>query len=203
MSGFPIQEIVFYVFSVLLVGAALMVVTCRNTIYAVLALIFAFFCSAGLWILMQSEFLGLILIVVYVGAVMTLLLFVVMMLNIDMEKIREKFSKLLPIAAAILVLLVTILALAFNTKQVSSLAHLPLSYPAHYSNTKAMGTLLFTHYLYPFEIAAMVLLVAMISAISLAFFGRKAGTKSQKVRQQHLVNKENRLKIVKMKPEKK
>lgn len=202
MSGFPIQEIVFYVFSVLLVAAALTVISCRNTVYAVLALIFAFFCSAGLWILMQSEFLGLILVVVYVGAVMTLLLFVVMMLNIDMEKIREKFSRLLPIAAAILVLLVTMLALAFDVKQVASLAHTPVSYPAGYSNTKAMGTLLFTHYLYPFEIAAMILLVAMISAISLAFFGRKQGTKSQNIGKQHLANKENRLKIVKMKPEK-
>lgn len=201
MTGFPVVEIVYYVFSVLLVAAALCVVTCRNTIYAVLALIFCFFCSAGLWILMQSEFLGLILIVVYVGAVMTLLLFVVMMLNIDLEKIREKFNKLLPIALAILVLLVTILALAFDTKQVNSLAHLPIHYPANYSNTKAMGTLLFTRYLYPFEIASMVLLVAMISAISLAFFGRKPGTKSQKTRKQHEVTKASRLRIIKMKPE--
>ncbi len=202
MSGFPIQEMVYYVFSVLLIAAALCVVTCRNTVYAVLSLIFAFFCSAVLWILMQSEFLGLILIVVYVGAVMTLLLFVVMMLNIDLEKIREKFSKLLPIAAAILVLLVTILALAFDTRHVTSLTALPVHYPASYSNTQSMGTLLFTHYLYPFEIAAMILLVAMISAISLAFFGRKSGTKSQKVGQQHLVTKESRLRIIKMKPEK-
>ena len=201
MHGFPIVEIVFYVFSTLLVASAITVVTCRNTVYAVLALIFAFFCSAGLWILMQSEFLGLILIVVYVGAVMTLLLFVVMMLNIDLEKIREKFSKLLPIAIAILVLLVTILSLAFDTKQVSFLGAHPMHYPANYSNTKAMGTLLFTHYLYPFEIAAMILLVAMISAISLAFFGRKPGTKTQKVSKQHLVTKQSRLKIIKMKPE--
>ena len=201
MTGFPIVEIVYYVFSVLLVASALCVVTCRNTVYAVLALIFCFFCSAGLWILMQAEFLGLILVVVYVGAVMTLLLFVVMMLNIDLEKIREKFNKLLPIALAILVLLVTILALAFDTTQVSSLGHLQADYPAHYSNTKAMGTLLFTRYLYPFEIASMVLLVAMISAISLAFFGRKPGTKSQRVGKQHLVTKASRLKIIKMKSE--
>ena len=201
MTGFPITEIVYYVFAVLLVAAALCVVTCRNTIYAVLALIFCFFCSAGLWIRMQSEFLGLILVVVYVGAVMTLLLFVVMMLNIDLEKIREKFNKLLPIAVAILVLLVTILALAFDTKQVASLSHLPGHYPENYSNTKAMGTLLFTQYLYPFEIASMVLLVAMISAISLAFFGRKAGTKSQRISEQHLATKANRLKIIKMKSE--
>jgi NADH-quinone oxidoreductase subunit J len=201
MHGFPIVEIVFYAFSTLLVAAAVTVVTCRNTVYAVLALILAFFCSAGLWILMQAEFLGLILIVVYVGAVMTLLLFVVMMLNIDLEKIREKFSKLLPIAIAILVLLVTILSLAFDTKQVSFLGMHPVHYPADYSNTKAMGTLLFTHYLYPFEIAAMILLVAMISAISLAFFGRKPGTKTQNVGKQHLVTKQDRLKIIKMKPE--
>lgn len=202
MTGFPITEIVYYVFAVLLVGAAVCVVTCRNTVYSVLALIFCFFCSAGLWILMQSEFLGLILIVVYVGAVMTLLLFVVMMLNIDLEKIREKFTKLLPVSIAILALLVTILALAYDTKQVAILGQSPLHYPANYSNTKAMGTLLFTNYLYPFEIAAMVLLVAMISAIALAFFGRKPGTKSQQVSKQHLVTKADRLKIIKMKPEK-
>ncbi len=202
MTGFPIGEIVFYVFAVLLIGSALFVITCRNTVYAVLALIFAFFCSAALWILMQSEFLGLILIVVYVGAVMTLMLFVVMMLNIDLEKIREKFSKLLPAAAAILIVLVVILALAFNTHQVTSLAQLPVDYPAQYSNTKALGTLLFTQYLYPFEIAAMVLLVAMIAAISLAFFGRKPGTRTQSIRTQHDVTKESRLKIIDMKSEK-
>lgn len=201
MHGFPIVEIVYYVFSVFLIASALTVVLCRNTVYAVLALIFAFFCSAGLWILMQSEFLGLILVVVYVGAVMTLLLFVVMMLNIDLEKIREKFSKLLPIAAAILILLVTILSLAFDSNQVSILTAHISHHPANYSNTKAMGTLLFTQYLYPFEIAAMVLLVAMISTIALAFFGRKPGTKSQVVGEQQKVTKQDRLNIIKMKPE--
>ncbi|PHQ80105.1 MAG: NADH:ubiquinone oxidoreductase subunit J [Coxiella sp. (in: Bacteria)] len=201
MNGFPIYEIVFYVFAVLLIASALCVVLTRNTVHSVLALIFAFFCSAGLWLLLQTEFLALMLIFVYVGAVMTLMLFVVMMLNIDLEKIREKFTRFLPIAIAVLVVLATILSLAFSTKWLNAQTHMPVHYPENYSNTKALGTLLFTRYLYPFEIAGMILLVAMISAISLAFFGRKPGTKSQRMSQQHLVTKKDRLKIIKMKSE--
>lgn len=202
MNGFPVYEIIFYVFATLLVAASLFVVISRNTVHSVLALIAAFFCSAVLWMLLQAEFLALILVVVYVGAVMTLLLFVVMMLNIDLEKIREKFTRFFPISIAVLVLLATILALAFSSDFIKGFASLPTHYPEHYSNTKAMGTLLFTRYLYPFEIAAMILLVAMISAIVLAFFGRKPGTKSQKISQQHEVTKQERLKIIKIKPEK-
>ena len=141
------------------------------------------------------------LIFVYVGAVMTLMLFVVMMLNIDLEKIREKFTRFLPIAIAVLVVLVTILSLVFSTKWLHAQTHMPVHFPENYSNTKALGTLLFTRYLYPFEIAGMILLVAMISAISLAFFGHKPGTKSQRISQQHLVTKQDRLKIIKMKSE--
>lgn len=202
MNGFPIYEIVFYVFAVLLVGASLCVVLSRNTVHSVLALIFAFFCSAALWLLLQTEFLALMLIFVYVGAVMTLLLFVVMMLNIDLEKIREKFNRLLPVGVAVLAFLIAILTLAFNIPHFTSHSGLPVNFPESYSNTKALGTLLFTRYLYPFEVGAMILLVAMISAIALAFFGRKPGTKSQKIGKQHLVTKQDRLRIIKMKPEK-
>jgi NADH-quinone oxidoreductase subunit J len=195
--GFPITPVLFYMCSALLIISALCVVTSRNTVYGVLALIFAFFCSAFLWMLLQAEFLALMLIFVYVGAVMTLLLFVVMMLNIDLEQIREKFTKLLPVAIAVLVILVAILSISFNAQEFK-LIPLLQHYPADYSNTTELGLLLFTRYLYPFEIAGMILLVAMIAAISLAFFGRKTGTKTQRISQQHLANKQDRLTIVKM-----
>lgn len=198
MNGFPINEVLFYIFSGLLIIASLCVVTSRNTVYGVLALVAAFFCSALLWMLLQTEFLALMLVFVYVGAVMTLLLFVVMMLNIDLEKIREKFTHFLPIAVVILVVLVIILSLAFNIPYLRSFSGGP-HYPADYSNTAALGTLLFTRYLYPFEVAGMILLVAMISAISLAFFGRKSGTKTQNINEQHLVTKQDRLRIIKSK----
>lgn len=198
--GFPVYEIVFYVFAVMLVIASLFVVVSRNTVHAVMALILAFFASAVIWLLLQVEFLALMLIFVYVGAVMTLLLFVVMMLNIDLEKIREKFLRILPVSVAILAIMVGILSVVLNTHALHAMSHLP-SYPESYSNTKALGTLLFTRYLYPFEIAAMILLVAMISAIALAFFGRKPGVKSQKIGEQQRVTKQDRLRIVKMKSE--
>ena len=199
MTSFPLYDVLFYFFSGLLIIASLCVVTSRNTVYSVLALVFAFFCSAVLWMLMQTEFLALMLIFVYVGAVMTLLLFVVMMLNIDLEKIREKFTHFLPVSIVVLGLLIVILTLAFHTHHLRSV--MAPTYPADYSNTDQLGTLLFTRYLYPFEIAGLILLVAMISAISLAFFGRKPDTKTQSISQQHLANKHDRLKIVKMNSE--
>jgi len=106
------------------------------------------------------------------------------------------------VGVAVLAFLVAILTLAFNIPHFTSHSGLPVNFPESYSNTKALGTLLFTRYLYPFEVGAMILLVAMISAIALAFFGRKPGTKSQKIGKQHLVTKQDRLRIIKMKPEK-
>jgi len=201
MTSFPLYDVLFYFFSGLLIIASLCVVTSRNTVYSVLALVFAFFCSAILWMLMQTEFLALMLIFVYVGAVMTLLLFVVMMLNIDLEKIREKFTHFLPVSIVILGLLIVILTLAFHTHYFRSV--MAPNYSADYSNTDQLGTLLFTRYLYPFEIAGLILLVAMISAISLAFFGRKSDVKTQSIGKQHLANKQDRLKIVTMNSENK
>lgn len=202
MHSIPIYQIIFYVFAFLLVIGALVVVTSRNTVYSVLALIFCFFCSSVLWMLIQAEFLALMLIFVYVGAVMTLMLFVVMMLNIDLEKIREKFTHFFPVALVVLVVLVTVLTLTFHHHFEMGGARLPHVFPADYSNTKAMGTLMYTKYVYPFEVAGMILLVAMIAAISLAFFGRKPGTKSQSIQRQQQAKKSDRMTIVKMKSEK-
>ncbi len=196
----PIYQIIFYVFSIFLIVAAIMVITAHNPVRAVLSLVLAFFCSSILWIMLQAEFLGLVLIFVYVGAVMTLFLFVVMMLNVDLSKMREKFVKFLP--ATLLVGLLFLVALSL-TLGASHIRHAALAtLPAHYSNTKALGHLIYTRYVYPFEIAGAILFVAIVAAITLAFHGRKPNTRRQKVSDQLSANKSSRLKVIKMKAEK-
>ncbi len=198
---FPIHQVVFYVFSALLITAAVMVISSRNPVHAILFLVLAFFASAVLWMLLQAEFLSLVLIFVYVGAVMTLFLFVVMMLNVDLSGMREKFVRYLPYGFVVMVLLVGTMLLVIGPQHLKEASVLPTQYPADYSNTKAMGMLLFTHYLYPFEIAALILLVAIISAISLAFHGRKPGKKAQKISEQLKARKKDRLRIIDIKTE--
>jgi len=197
---FPIHQVVFYFFSAILIAASVMVISSRNPVHSVLFLVLAFFCSAVLWMLLQAEFLALILIFVYVGAVMTLFLFVVMMLNIDLSAMKAKFVRYLPYGFVAMVLLVGTMLLVIGPKHLKEASVLPLHYPASYSNTKTMGTLLYTHYLYPFEIAAVILLVAIISAIALAFHGRKADNKAQRVPEQLKARKQDRLRIVDIKP---
>jgi NADH-quinone oxidoreductase subunit J len=174
MMLIPIHEIIFYVFTVVLIAAATMVITAKNPVKAVLSLVLAFFASSVLWMLMQAEFLALVLIFVYVGAVMTLFLFVVMMLRTDTFYV-------------------------LSAKNWASANTLPIHHAAHYNNIEAMGVLLFTHFLYPFEIAAVLLLVGMISAIALAFNGRKPGTKTQIISEQLAATKKDRLRIVNLK----
>jgi len=198
----PIYNLIFYVFAFVLIASATMVVVSRNPVRAILFLILAFFASAVLWMLLQAEFLSLVLIFVYVGAVMTLFLFVIMMLNIDLSSVKEKFVRYLPYGILVMVLLVGAMLLVVGPRHLNAATVLP-HYAVNYSNTQAMGTLLFTKYLYAFEIAAAILLVAIIAAISLAFHGRKPGTKSQVVSEQHRATKQDRLRIVKMKTEKK
>lgn len=198
---FPIYQVVFFIFATILIAAAVMVIVSRNPVRAILFLVLAFFASAVLWMMLQAEFLALILIFVYVGAVMTLFLFVVMMLNIDMSKMREKFVRFLPLGIIVMLLLIITMALVVSPRHLpASTAHLK-HLPADFSNVKAMGSLLYTHYLLPFEIASVILLVAIIAAITLAFHGRKPNTKAQKIAQQLRANKKDRLKIIKMKAE--
>lgn len=199
---FPIYHVVFFVFAITLLFAATMVILQRNPVRAALYLVLAFFASAALWMLLQAEFLSLVLIFVYVGAVMTLFLFVVMMINIDLSALREKFVRYLPIGVIVMILFVGIMLLAYEPKHFQFASTLPTHYGPDYSNTKAMGAVLYTDYLFPFEIAAAILFVAIISAISLAFHGRKPDTKSQDMAEQHDVKKEDRIRIVKMKAEK-
>jgi NADH-quinone oxidoreductase subunit J len=194
----PVHQIIFFVFAAIVVIASLMVVISRNPVRAALFLVLAFVASAVLWMMLQAEFLALALIFVYVGAVMTLFLFVVMMLNADIAALREGFVRYLPFGVIIMALLIGLLLYVIGPAHLHD-AGLSLQHePAGYSNVTAMGMLLFTHYLYPFELAALILLVAIIASISLAFFGRKPGTRSQKAHQQLQATKANRLRVVSM-----
>ena len=198
---FPVYEIIFFVFAAILIGAAIMVIASRNPVYSILFLVLAFFASAVLWMMLQAEFLSLVLIFVYVGAVMTLFLFVVMMLNLDLSKMREKFVRFLPFGVVVMLLLIATMIVIVMPNHLPAATRQLERLPADFSNVKAMGMLLYTQYLYPFEIASVILLVSIIAAITLAFHGRKPDTKSQLIGKQLQASKKNRLRIVKMKVE--
>ena len=197
-----VKELVFYFFSAVALLSAVMVITSRNTVHGVLFLVLTFFCSAALWMLLQAEFLALVLIFVYIGAVMTLFLFVVMMLNIELTRKREGFVRYLPFGVIIVALLVGMMMMVigpeyFGQGQFAQLA--PVG--KDFSDVEAIGAVLYTDYLYAFEIAAVLLLVAIISAISLAFRGPQQ-RKTQVFKDQIAVRKEDRLKLIDMKSEK-
>jgi len=196
------QYFVFWVFALILVFAAVRVITVRNPVHAALHLVLAFFSSAGLWMLMEAEFLAITLVLVYVGAVMVLFLFVVMMLDINLAPLKEGFIRYLPVGATVAGLIVVEMALVVGAKnfgldQVAS----PTPKPARYSNIQELGSVLYTDYVYPFEIAAVILLVAIIAAITLTL-RRREGTKHQDPAKQVLVKRGDRLRIVKMDAEK-
>ncbi len=197
------EQAVFYAFAGILVFAATMVITIRNPVKAALFLVLAFFSAAGLWVQLEAEFLAITLVLVYVGAVMVLFLFVVMMLDINLVRLREGFGEYLPIGGFVAVLMVgeMIVVLGggrFGLEQMP----LPPSHPQGYSNTRELGMLLYTEYVYPFEIAALVLLVAIVAAIALTM-RKRAQTKYQNPAQQVQVRREDRVRLVKMAPEKK
>lgn len=197
--AFPIHQIIFYFFTVVLISSATMVITAKNPVKAVLFLVVSFFASAVLWMLMQAEFLALVLIFVYVGAVMTLFLFVVMMLNIDQAELKAGFTRYYPLAFVALVILVGTALYVFSANHWPASNTLLAHYDASYNNITVMGTLLFTHFLFPFEISAVLLLVGMVSAIALAFHGKKTGTKSQSIAEQLKATKQDRLRVVDLK----
>jgi NADH-quinone oxidoreductase subunit J len=192
------QQFIFYVFSAVLIASAVGVVTVRNPIYAALCLILAFFTSSALWLLTGAEFLGVVLVLVYVGAVMVLFLFVIMMLDLNLDTLKEGFIRYLPVGlgAALIIAVEMILVInmpAFKIEQ--PLAALPAN------NTEALGEILYTDYVYPFEIASVILVVAIIAAIVLTL-RRRSDTKSQDVSKQIQVRREDRVRLVKMKAEK-
>jgi len=191
------EQIIFYAFAAILLFAASMVVTVRNPVRAALFLILAFFTSSGIWLLLEAEFLAMTLVLVYVGAVMVLFLFVVMMLDIDLTPLQEGFTRYLPlgilVAALITIEMIAVLGAShFGLDIVSA----PIPHPEGYSNTKEIGLLLYTVYVYPFEIASVILTVAIIAAITLTL--REKKSKSQNVSEQVKVRAEDRLRIIKM-----
>jgi NADH-quinone oxidoreductase subunit J len=198
----PITEIVFYVFSLILTGAAVMVITVRNPVYAALFLVLAFFSSAAIWMLLEAEFLAIILVLVYVGAVMVLFLFVVMMLDINVVPLREGFIRYLPVGLVIAALMaLEFMLVIWASGQFDTSAYpIPAPNPEGFSNTKALGELLYTQYLLPFEIAGLILLVAIISAVALTLRHR-SGTKVQNPSRQVLVRRDERIRLAKMKAE--
>ena len=200
-----LTTVLFYLFAAVLVGAAIGVITARNPVHSALFLVLAFFNSAALWLLLEAEFLGIALVLVYVGAVMVLFLFVVMMLDINVAKLREGFAKHAPLGALVAGLMVFEMYQVYVVRDLGSPAMLagaqPAAAEAGVSNTKALGTLLFTQYAYAFQLAGVVLLLAIVAAIALTM-RKRPGLKVQDVSKQVAVTKEQRLRIVKMDAEK-
>jgi NADH-quinone oxidoreductase subunit J len=167
------KTILFYLFATVTVLAALRVVTARNPVHSALFLVLAFFSAACIWMLLEAEFLAITLVLVYVGAVMVLFLFVVMMLDINLDEMRQGFWRNLPVAALVgVVIVLELSAVIIHAFSGVRDADAPIA-PAGYSNTKALGALLYSDYVYPFEVAGVILLVAMIAAIALTLRKRK------------------------------
>ncbi len=193
-----IETVIFYIFAVSTVVTATAVVTVKNPVHAALFLVLTFFTSAIIWLSLEAEFLAITLVLVYVGAVMVLFIFVVMMLDINIARLREGFVRYLPLGLAVAAIMLGLM-LSVVTSDVFRLdvGSEPLPKPADYSNTKALGGVLYTEYVFAFEIAAVILLVAIIAAISLTM-RKRAQTKYQSPSEQIKVRKADRLRIVKM-----
>ncbi len=196
------KTFVFYFLAVIMVVAALRVITARNPVHAALFLVLTFFNAGGLWLLLQAEFLAITLVMVYVGAVMVLFLFVVMMLDIDLDRLREGFWSYLPVGAlvGILMLVEMVMVLGGSYFGLEAMPAPPAAAET-YSNTREIGRVLYTDYVYPFELASLVLLVAMVAAVALTLRKRK-GLKSIPPSEQVAVKREGRVELVKMKAEK-
>lgn len=212
-------QIIFYIFAAIAVGSALMVISQNNPVRCVLFLVMTFFASSILWILVEAEFLALILVLVYVGAVMTLFLFVVMMLNIDLESMKSHFLRYLPFGLILVALLTGLLMVALptdsfknsvNQQNVAEGSQLidsstagddSVSLPVAMSNTEALGMVLYTDYFLAFELAAVILLVAIIAAITLVHRA-VSHSKKQNITKQLMTQSTDRLRLVKMKSEK-
>ena len=199
MSELPIQEIVFYLFSFVMLASAVMVVTVRNPVYAALFLILTFFTAAAIWMLLEAEFLAIVLVVVYVGAVMVLFLFVVMMLDINMAPLKEGFIRYLPVGLLVAFVMAAEMVMVLWGRGRLGEDMFPAPPPAEpgFSNTQAVGEWLYTQYLLPFEIAGVILLVAMVAAIMLTL-RKRPGVKAQNPSNQVRVRREERVRLISM-----
>jgi NADH-quinone oxidoreductase subunit J len=187
----------FYFFAAILLVAAIAVVTARNPVHSALFLVLAFFTASAIWMLLRAEFLAITLVLVYVGAVMVLFLFVVMMLDVNLEKLREGFWSYLPLGATVGILMAAEMVLVLGGRYFDLMLPRPKDLAAGYSNTKELGRLLYTDYMYAFELAAVVLLVAIVAAIALTLRNRK-DSKGQDPSAQVRVKRADRVRMVSM-----
>ena len=198
-----VQGLAFYLFTFVAVASGVMVISSRNPVHSVLFLILAFFNSAGLFVLMGAEFLAMILVVVYVGAVAVLFLFVVMMLDINFSELRQGFLQYMPIGALIGIILLAELLIILGSwiavPETASVAGAPIPPPAEISNTLALGRLLYTQYIYFFQAAGLILLVAMVGAIVLTL-RQRPGVRKQRIADQLARRRENAVEVVKVEP---
>jgi NADH-quinone oxidoreductase subunit J len=192
------ETALFYAFAAVLLVSGLAVITARNPVHGALALVLAFFTAAGIWLLLRAEFLAIALVVVYVGAVMVLFLFVVMMLDINLERVREGFWRNLPLALVVGGIMVVEMVAVLSR---NVWGQNPRLVPAGYSNTKELGRVLYTQYAFAFEIAAVILLVAIIAAIALTLRRRK-DSRHQDPALQVQARREERVRLVSMPAEK-
>ena len=196
------HAVLFYLFSAVLVVAALGVIFSRNPVHAVMFLVLAFFQSAVLWLLAEAEFLAIVLVLVYVGAVMVLFLFVVMMLDVDVERMRGGLTRYAPVGLLIAGLMVAELLQVIWLRSRGDMAGSVFQrMPQDYSNTEALGAVLYTEHVYAFEIAAVILLLAIVAAITLTM-RRRPGLKQQNIAKQVAVRRGDRVRLVKMPSEK-
>lgn len=195
------RTLVFYFLAAILIFASLRVVTLRNPVHAALHLVLAFFSASGIWILLQAEFLAIALILVYVGAVMVLFLFVVMLLDIDLDRLREGFWSYLPLGSIVALIIVVEMGLIVGGMYWGVLESDVPQTPADFSNVMAVGRELFTTYVYPFELASVILLVGIVAAVALTLRGKRK-SKSVSPSQQVFVKAKDRMRIVQMPAEK-
>ncbi len=192
------ETLIFYFLASIMLFAGLRVITVRHPIHAALYLVLAFFTAAGLWLMLEAEFLAITLVLVYIGAVMVLFLFVVMMLDLDLQRLRQGFWQSLPLAALVGGLMILEMVLVLGRKSfIPDFASMEPHHAADYSNTKELGRLLYTDYVYPFELAAVVLLIAIVAAIAITLRRRK-NTKHQDPAEQVKVRRADRVRMVSM-----
>ena len=191
-------EVLFWVFASVLAVSALAMITVRNPVHSALLLVLCFFTSAAIWLLIEAEFLAVVLILVYVGAVMVLFLFVVMMLDINVEEVRARVTRYALFGGIVAgVVVFEIVSVVWTRSLGLDVTTGAQAQPAGYSNTAELGKLLYTDYVYPFELAAVLLLIAIVAAISLTM-RKRAGLKQQNVSAQVAVRREDRVRIVKV-----